>query len=280
MTISCLVCSAPFTPQDPRSKICSPTCHGIRLSERSQQKYALNPKICEFCQNPISYKSRLYRYCSKSCGAKANMKKREESGWQHSSETKKRLSEISRISGQQKSLITKKLYLQSPSICQECKVPLPYTHRRLKTCSLKCNKALSAKNISITKKGKPGCFRHRAGRGKQGYYQGFFCNSTYEIAYYIFCTEHQISITRNKAPYLYFNPITQREHNFYPDFRVNGKLIEIKGFKSPVDDFKLSGVTEPIQILYLPDLQEVFSYVENKTGLKIKDLYKLYDNGQ
>ena len=31
---------------------------------------------------------------------------------------------------------------------------------------------------------------NKTGKGKKGWYKGFFCSSTYELAYVIFCLDH------------------------------------------------------------------------------------------
>ena len=84
-----------------------------------------------------------------------------------------------------------------------------------------------------------------------------------------------IEIKRSKDVFQYINKKGEKR-KYYPDFRINGKLTEIKGYYSPEVDLKLKSVNEPIDILYKKDLKEIFKFVENKTGLKIKNLYKLY----
>ena len=162
--------------------------------------------------------------------------------------------------------------------CEVCQT-IKYVKGRnkIKTCSKNCTRILTSKNISKSKKGKPGIIRNRAGRGKSGLYKGFWLSSTYELAYLIYCLDHDIHIERNNKGFPYFNPDTNSWHKFYPDFIVDGKLTEIKGYKSKITEYKLSGVTEPIQILYQEELTHIFHYVEHKTKIKIKDIYNLYE---
>ena len=162
--------------------------------------------------------------------------------------------------------------------CQVCnKLKFVKGHNKLKTCSSVCARILRSKNISKANKGKPGIMRKRAGRGKSGLYRGFWLSSTYELAYLIYCLDHKIDIKRNKRSFDYFNPETKTWHKFYPDFLVNNELVEIKGYYTKLTDYKLSGIKEPIKVLYKKDLKFIFDYVEYTTRLKIKNLYLLYE---
>ena len=42
-----------------------------------------------------------------------------------------------------------------------------------------------------------GGYRQGSGRGKKGWYKGFFCDSSWELAYVIYCLDHNIDIKRN-----------------------------------------------------------------------------------
>lgn len=133
-------------------------------------------------------------------------------------------------------------------------------------------------NHDLGKHKKMGGMREGSGKGKSGYYKGFFLNSTYELAYLIYCLDHNIAIERNTKGYPYFDPDRNGWFTYYPDFMCSDRLIEIKGYRSRLNEYKLSGVTEPISILYKEDLKDIFSYVASKTGINIDDLYLLYEN--
>jgi hypothetical protein len=49
----------------------------------------------------------------------------------------------------------------------------------------------------VAKERKLGGYVKGSGRGKKGWYKGFFCDSSYELAYLIYCLDHQINIKRN-----------------------------------------------------------------------------------
>jgi hypothetical protein len=147
------------------------------------------------------------------------------------------------------------------------------TSGRRKTCSDIC---LHAHQKTCKPPLTPGGYRKGSGRGKHGWYQNFYLDSNYELAYLIYCLDHNINIERNKTSFTYLDE-TNQERKYYPDFRVNGKLTEIKGFYVKDLNAKINSVTEPIDVLFPKDLTQIFEYVENKTNLKINQLYQLYE---
>ena len=127
-------------------------------------------------------------------------------------------------------------------------------------------------NLSkIAKERKLGGYVRGSGRGKKGWYKGFFCDSSWELAYVIYCLEHNKTIQRNteKRKYVWQN----KEKNYIPDFIVDGKLIEIKGRSTPEWEAK-KAFNLDVSVLYQEDLQDVFEYVINKYGKNYIKLYK------
>lgn len=155
----------------------------------------------------------------------------------------------------------------------ECVVCGKMTSGRRKTCSAEC---LSVIHKNTRPPITPGGYRHGSGRGKHGWYKGFYLDSTYELAYVIYCLDHNIEIKRNKKYYEY-NDKDGKRKKYYPDFIVDGNLVEIKGYYTYNLNEKLAAVDEPIQVMFADDLKHVFEYVENKTGLAVKELHALYE---
>lgn len=110
-----------------------------------------------------------------------------------------------------------------------------------------------------------------SGRGKKGWYKGFFCDSSWELAYVIYCLDHNIEIQRNteKREYIWNN----RHRNYIPDFIVGNQLVEIKGYSSPQWEAKIK-YNQDVIVLYEKDLKHVFDYIIQKYG---KDYTKLYE---
>lgn len=129
------------------------------------------------------------------------------------------------------------------------------------------------RKITEHAKQKNGGYRQGSGRGKKGWYKGFFCDSSYELAYIIYCLDHNISIERNTTKLKY--SWEGKERNYIPDFIVDGKLVEIKGYKTKQWEAKLEAYPD-IRVLYEKDLKDVFEYVHTKYG---KDFINMYECG-
>ena len=107
----------------------------------------------------------------------------------------------------------------------------------------------------------------------------FVFDSTYELAYYIFLRDRKIPFNLKPAPLSYCDE-TGKSHNYYPDFLVEGRYVEIKGeyyidedgiLVHPLTRKKLIEKTQCMRnnnvlILLRKDLTEVFSYVEMTYG--------------
>lgn len=131
--------------------------------------------------------------------------------------------------------------------------------------------------ISNTMKNNPkaGGLRYNSGRGKKGWYKGFYLRSTYELVYIIYNLDHNIKIKPCKKSYLY--EYDGKQHRYYPDFELeDGTIIEIKGYMNEQTKAKIKSVTDkPIKVLFEKDLQYAFDYVkENYTYNKLEDLYE------
>lgn len=118
---------------------------------------------------------------------------------------------------------------------------------------------------------KNGGYRQGSGRGKKGWYKGFFCDSSWELAYVVYCLEHNIEIKRNteKRKYIWNN----KERTYIPDFVVNNQLIEIKGYSSPQWKSKLAANPD-ISVLYENDMYPMITYTKSKYGNDFVSLYE------
>lgn len=137
--------------------------------------------------------------------------------------------------------------------------------------------ALRKQRISQSMRNNPtsGGLRHGSGRGRKGWYKGFFCDSTYELVFVIYNLDHSISFRRNTNYYEY--EYNNRVHKYYPDFEMgDGSLIEIKGYRTDVVDIKLKSVTNrQIKILYKNDIKYMFEYVQ--AHYSYNHIYDLYE---
>lgn len=229
--------------------------------------------ICERCGKVFIGNVSKYstnRFCSRSC---ANTRDRSE-------DTKKKIRDsvkanyikrkdafqIRNILG---SIERERKYNNSPKYCIICKKKISYQNRNRITCSEKCLRKHFANCAGL---------QGNNGLSISGKYKGFYCASTYELAYIIYCLDHNINIQRCKEYFEY--EYKGKKHRYYPDFIVDDEIIEIKGFWNEVVDIKKEAVLEQnrkYKILYRKDLQYCFDYIEkfyNKTENLITDLYE------
>lgn len=123
----------------------------------------------------------------------------------------------------------------------------------------------------VAKSRKLGGYVKGSGRGKKGWYRGFFCDSSWELAYVIYCIDHNIRIIRNyeNRHYIWEGQLK----NYIPDFIVEDVLTEIKGYKTKQWMAKLQ-YNPDVRVLYQEDLKHVFNYVHTKYGKNFIELYE------
>lgn len=212
---------------------------------------------CEYCGKEHDGKYGSGRFCSKSCARAFS--------------TKEKRFEINKKVSQ--ALRNKKLLNSSYSImhqCPVCKKKFYTKNRKAIYCSRQC--------ACMDRKGKGGGYRKGSGRSKSGWYKGFWCDSTYELGYLIYCLDNGFDIKRNTQ---YFNyEYDGKVHKYLPDFIVNNEYIEIKGYHTKVVDIKSKSCN--VKVLYLKDLYDILSKVAIQYNKKFtknyNTLYELYDN--
>ena len=130
------------------------------------------------------------------------------------------------------------------------------------------------KKISETcKKNKlSGGYRKGSGRGKKGTYKGYYCDSSWELAYVIYNLDHNIKFERNEelSPYEF----NGEQHKYKPDFIENGVYIEIKGYFT--EQVKAKELAFPFQLKYL-DINGIKPYIDYVEKMYGKDYIRLYN---
>lgn len=247
-------------------------------AKQRKEDYNNTPKNCKHC-GEIYYKawtkSGKSDFCSSKC-AKAY------------STAAKRAEINAKVSNALKGISTNKggkipvyeNYLKYPKICPICGKTIPWEKRTRKTCSDKCGyKSGTQKNQQSGLYKRNGGYREGSGRSKSGYWKGDFCGSTYELVYWIYCKEHNIPIKRNTKRYPYI--FEGKEHTYLPDYIVDGKLVEIKGYVNAAALAKAAAVLEGIQILTIKELEPMMEYVDKTYGThhkgKVNNYHTLYD---
>lgn len=131
------------------------------------------------------------------------------------------------------------------------------------------------KRISESMKSNPACggLRHGSGRGKKGWYKGYFCDSSWELTFVIYCLEHGISIVRNqeKFPYQWNN----ETHYYVPDFIMeDGSYTEIKGYRTEQVEAKINQFPKKLEMIDKYKIKKYLDYVVGKYGENFISLYE------
>ena len=112
------------------------------------------------------------------------------------------------------------------------------------------------------------------GRGKGGWYKGYWCDSSYELAFVIYNLEHNIYFERNTEGFEY--EFENKKHSYFPDYIMeDGNYVEIKGYETEQTKAKHKNFPHKLTILKLNDIKYIINYVQNKYG---KDYIKLYED--
>ena len=221
---------------------------------------------CLNCGVVLVDKKRYNKYCSRKCSAIHTQRNGGNHKW--SVEEKQKLSEWAmkyayrreRKGKETECLNCKNRFYQPPSGSQIC-------------CSPKCFQIWNKMTGYL--KGKIGGYRKEAGRGKMGRYKGYYCNSSWELAWVIYQLDHKVKFERNSRGFEY--EFEKRKLKFYPDFVIDGgEYVEIKGWITKKDEEKIRQFQFPLNVLYKKDIIPILEYVAGKYG---KDFTKLYDNG-
>jgi hypothetical protein len=138
---------------------------------------------------------------------------------------------------------------------------------------------LRKQKISETMKKNPlsGGLRKGSGKGKKGWYKGYWCDSSWELAWVIYHIDHNINFKRNDEAFTYI--YEGEEKKYYPDFVLNNIFIEIKGRRSfetldKKTKQKITQFKKPLKVLYQEDISPYLQYTLNKYGVNFVNMYE------
>lgn len=119
-------------------------------------------------------------------------------------------------------------------------------------------------NFTEKSVGSLGGLRQGSGRGKSGWYRGFWCDSSWELAWVIYSLDHSLSFQRNTVGYEY--EFEGKRSKFYPDFLLDSeRLLEIKGYFDGRNEAKIASVPGLI-VLGKEEIQPYLEYAKEKFG--------------
>ena len=215
---------------------------------------------CENCGKVIDGSYGSGRFCNRQCATIYGNTHRPK----RSAESKKKtsISVKNSIKCQIAAERSRKIYH-----CKQCNKEFFISDIRDINGRLYCSKECKHKYLSEH----TGGYREGSGRGKQGWYKGIHCDSSWELAYLVYHLDHNLYIERckEKRQYVWNN----KQHTYYPDFITDDGIIEIKGYST--DQWKSKEEQNPdVKVLYKNEIKPYLDYVTNTYGT---DFIKLYD---
>ena len=113
-----------------------------------------------------------------------------------------------------------------------------------------------------------------SGRGKKGWYKGYWCDSSWELAFVIYNIEHDIKFKRSTETFIYtFN---NKFHKYLPDFIMeDGTYIEVKGYYTRQVDAKIKQFPKDKKLIVIDSkgIKKYINYCILKYGKTFINLY-------
>ena len=126
------------------------------------------------------------------------------------------------------------------------------------------------RKISETGKKSPtmGGLREGSGRGKKGWYKGFYCRSTWELAWLIYHLDNNKKILQTNEWFEY--EFKGKKHKYYPDFLMDNIWYEIKGRRrgnyGEQVEAKIKYFPFTLKIIDDIEIKPYLDYAESKYG--------------
>ena len=193
------------------------------------------------------------------------------------------LNNIEKYSNLKNSEIDLDLYIQNKTkrkrktyliICKECGKEHVSHSKDTKFCSLSCASKYNNRKYKETHDGKTlGGYKEGSVKNyKSGRYKGIWCDSSWELAFILYHLDRGEVVERNRE-IRYYNYYGQWK-KFYPDFKINSTIYEIKGRQDEYAKAKYK-YNEDIIFLYKEDMKKYIEYDESVYGKNFISLYEI-----
>ena len=232
--------------------------------EQELQQWISEQHICENCGKIMTEKFGSGRFCSQAC---ANSRK-------HSKETKEKIKKSVEDFNKNSSISNTRIYLKKERPkCLICGKKLFLKNKTgfCRECLVNSNEGQN-KLSEISKNAGLGGYRKGSGIGKHGWYKGYYCDSSWELAYVIYNLDHNIEFKRNKQSFEY--TFEGNTYKYFPDFIEGDTYIEIKGYYSLKWQSKLDQFPYQLKVLDKEGIEKYLDYTISKYG---KNYIKLYE---
>lgn len=180
----------------------------LRIQQHA--KWVAEEHRCERCGKVMTAKFSTGRFCSRSCA----------NGRLYSEESRNKISKS--VSNTLTTTLNMRrnnaqlYYEEFPKLCEVCGSIIPYDKRYNDTCSIECSRKLQSQHmLDNYRKG----ISHTTVRKryKYGTYKNIHCDSSWELAFVMYLTDHNIDFVRNTSECFSYD-YKGKEHLFFPDF--------------------------------------------------------------
>lgn len=231
----------------------------IKSKEKYRYNYTLNPNKCSECGCNLDFYKRKNKFCSSSCAASFNNKKRQG----HTEETKSKISSKLKKSIKKEESINRlsdtnrKKYYQNQKICKICGQKLDYEKRNRKTCSNECKIIASVKIRPYQNGSRKTFWYFNKNENKE-----VLLESSWEFRLAKFLDEENIK-WRRPSYIVWFNNTNEKKY-YFPDFYLPeyDLYIDPKNKYCLTKDIeKLENISKMVKIIY-GDIDEIINKIK------------------
>lgn len=217
-----------------------PLAFAKKQQQRTEQlslalkSYSMAPAKCKHCATELKFESKNNSFCSHSCSAKySNSRRYPPKPVVNKVLCKKCHKPTNSKTG---------LHIEcSKTVCQGCSKKIyANTTNLCRTCYIKSDQANEQRGRTFSKT--RGHYESKSGT--------FYYMSSLELEFLKLCDQYNIKVEKPK-PMNYCHD--NKEHLYFPDFKVNNTIIEIKGYLTKEDKIKMSYFPE-VLILFSKDM--------------------------
>lgn len=302
----CIYCNQPATHQFKNGKwCCSPHMNGCPEIKKQRKEHAtkqwketkdlgfsklnenikekennFTPNICAYCGQPAKYQLKNGKWCCKKSAnsCPTNIKKNSE-----------KIKSLYSDDGKYFNGKIKEYYYTEESRAKQgwSKGLSKHTDERIKERANKLHERYESGELIHAWVGKKhtieeidkivkGMTHFRPGKNlkgfKHGWYKGYWCDSSWELAFIMYNLDHNIKFERNTQGFNYW--CNENYRRFYPDFIVDDEYIEIKGYANETTEAKIKWFPKDLtlKVLYRKDIEPYLKYAIETYGI---DFWKL-----
>lgn len=103
-------------------------------------------------------------------------------------------------------------------------------------------------------------------RTKSGYYKDIWCDSSWELAYLVYCLDHNLPILRTNDRFNY--TYKDKVHSYFPDFYREDldTYVEVKGYITDKDESKFLQFPKKLEVIDGSKITEYYDYAVTNYG--------------